>query len=78
VLGHDRFKEKIEEMTSRRIAPKPKGGDRKSRAYKEKVKNEKINFGDGRKPDEAVFGPLLCQIYKPDIQKIGKAVGRPL
>jgi putative transposase len=40
VLGHDRFKEQIEEMTTRRVAPKPKGGDRKSKAYREKAKNK--------------------------------------
>lgn len=38
VLGNDQFKAEIEKMTDRRVDPKPRGGDRKSRAYKARVK----------------------------------------
>ncbi|WP_281201852.1 transposase [Magnetovibrio blakemorei] len=34
VLGNKRFKSEIEKMTNRRVEPKPRGGDRKSQAYK--------------------------------------------
>jgi putative transposase len=33
VLGSDKFKDKVEKELSRQAAPKPRGGDRKSRAY---------------------------------------------
>jgi putative transposase len=35
VLGDGYFKEKIERQMNRRASPKPRGGDRKSKAYKE-------------------------------------------
>ena len=35
VLGSDRFKERIEELTSRQSKPKGRGGDRKSRRFRE-------------------------------------------
>jgi len=35
VIGNDRFKQEIEEMTGRRTSPKQRGGDRKSKEYKE-------------------------------------------
>ena len=37
VLGDDRFKDKIERLLNRRARSKPKGGDKKSKAYKEQV-----------------------------------------
>jgi len=40
VLGNDRFKRKLEKQLARRVAPKPKGGDRKSKEYR---RNAKIN-----------------------------------
>lgn len=42
VLGNDRFKEKIEEMTKRRSTPRHRGGDRKSNKFKQ-GKTNKIN-----------------------------------
>jgi len=33
VLGSDRFKERIEALTTRQAEPKPRGGDRKSKQY---------------------------------------------
>jgi putative transposase len=39
VLGDDRFKAEVEEMAGRRATPKPKGGDRKSKAYLESARN---------------------------------------
>ena len=38
VLGNDRFKAEIEAMTGRRASPSPRGGDRKSKAYREAAK----------------------------------------
>ncbi|MDQ6968295.1 MAG: transposase [Mariprofundaceae bacterium] len=35
VLGTSRFKDRIEALTARQVAPKGKGGDRKSKKYKE-------------------------------------------
>ncbi len=35
VLGNDRFRRKIERKLERQVAPKPRGGDRKSKAYRE-------------------------------------------
>ncbi|MEE8636122.1 MAG: hypothetical protein V3T12_08895, partial [Acidiferrobacterales bacterium] len=40
VLGSNRFKAKIEKLTKRQAAPKPRGGDRKSKAYRS---NSQIN-----------------------------------
>jgi len=37
VLGSDRFKEEIEALTARQAKPKAKGGDRKSKTYRESV-----------------------------------------
>ena len=34
VLGDDRFKAEIEKMTDRRVEPKPRGGDRKSKDFR--------------------------------------------
>ncbi len=38
VMGSDRFKTEIEKMAGRRIAPKQRGGDRKSKTWLEKEK----------------------------------------
>jgi len=35
VLGTDRFKKQVETLTARQARPKPKGGDRKSKKYRE-------------------------------------------
>lgn len=35
VLGNDRFRAQIEQLTKRQASPKPKGGDRKSARYRE-------------------------------------------
>ena len=35
VLGNDKFKDQIENLSKRQCSPKPKGGDRKSKAYRE-------------------------------------------
>ena len=37
VLGSDRFKEAIEALTARQTKPKVKGGDRKSKKYRERA-----------------------------------------
>ena len=37
-LGDDRFRQKIERLAQRRAAPKPRGGDHKSKAYRERRK----------------------------------------
>lgn len=37
VLGNDHFKEEIEKITGRRTTPKARGGDRKSKEFKEKA-----------------------------------------
>jgi putative transposase len=36
VLGNERFKEQIATLTDRRISPLPKGGDRRSKLFKER------------------------------------------
>jgi putative transposase len=36
VLGNDRFKAEVEELMNRQVQPKPRGGDRRSEAYKKK------------------------------------------
>ncbi|MGO4894265.1 hypothetical protein [Flavobacterium sp. W21_SRS_FM6] len=36
VLGEDRFKQQIEQITGRRASPLPQGGDRKSNSFREK------------------------------------------
>jgi hypothetical protein len=36
MLGSDRFKEKIEQLLDRQVQTKPRGGDRKSKAFMEK------------------------------------------
>ncbi len=33
VLGNDHFQQRIEKRTERQTSPKPRGGDRKSKAY---------------------------------------------
>ncbi|PHS31697.1 MAG: transposase [Methylophaga sp.] len=38
ILGSQHFKNKIEQQLNRRINPLPKGGDRKSAAYRERIK----------------------------------------
>ena len=40
VLGGDRFRDKIERLLNRRTSSKPKGGDRKSKDYKENKINQ--------------------------------------
>ena len=35
VLGNNKFKQQIENLTGRRASPLPRGGDRKSQKYKE-------------------------------------------
>lgn len=42
VLGNDRFKDRIERLTQRRAAPKPTGGDRKSKAFRERQKINRV------------------------------------
>lgn len=42
VLGNDRFKARIEKQLNRRVAPKPKGGDRKSEDYQQKPKINRV------------------------------------
>ncbi len=37
VLGSSRFKEQIERKLNRRVAPLPRGGDRKSEAYRDSI-----------------------------------------
>ncbi len=37
VLGNDKFRAQIEALTNRQAIPKPKGGDRKSLKYREKL-----------------------------------------
>ena len=34
VLGNDRFKAKVEQLLSRQVQPKPRGGDRRSKSFK--------------------------------------------
>ena len=38
ILGSQHFKDQIEQQLNRRINPLPKGGDRKSAAYRERMK----------------------------------------
>ncbi len=42
VLGNEQFKQQIARTLERRVAPKQRGGDRKSKAYHEKTKKRKI------------------------------------
>ncbi|KAF7771925.1 putative transposase [Pseudoalteromonas citrea] len=43
VLGNDKFKQQVEEMSGRRVSPLPQGGDRKSGAFlKSKEKNQRL------------------------------------
>jgi len=42
VLGNESFKQQIARTLARRVTPKQRGGDRKSKAYREKTKNDKI------------------------------------
>ena len=40
VLGSDKFKQQIEAQLQRRVQPSQRGGDRKSKAYREKTENQ--------------------------------------
>jgi len=40
VLGNDRFREKIEGLLNRRAAPRARGGDRRSQAYRETINRD--------------------------------------
>ncbi|MBU2880790.1 transposase [Psychrosphaera sp. B3R10] len=40
VLGNDKFKEQVEQLTGRRASPMPKGGDRKSQKFRDKQGGE--------------------------------------
>ena len=42
VLGNDRFKAKIEKMTLRQAKPKARGGDRKSKKYRELLQTNRV------------------------------------
>jgi len=42
VLGSSHFKDKIEQQLNRRISPATKGGDRKSAAYRERAKINRV------------------------------------
>ena len=42
VLGDDRFKAKVERLAKRRAAPKARGGDRKSKAFREAAKINRV------------------------------------
>ena len=42
VLGGDRFRDKVERLTQRRAAPKPRGGDRKSKAFRERQEINRV------------------------------------
>ncbi len=42
VLGNDRFRQSIEELTQRQAAPKPKGGDKRSKEYRESHKTVRV------------------------------------
>jgi len=42
ILGSQYFKDKIERQLNRRISPLPKGGDRKSAAYRERAKINRV------------------------------------
>lgn len=36
ILGNDKFKDQIEKLSNRQCLPKPKGGDRRSKDYRER------------------------------------------
>jgi putative transposase len=40
VLGDNRFKQQIEKQTGRRASPLPRGGDKKSKAYKDMIDDQ--------------------------------------
>jgi putative transposase len=42
VLGSDRFKNKVEKQLERRVTPKVRGGDRKSKEYREKARINRV------------------------------------
>ena len=42
VLGDDRFKARIEHLTNRPATAKPRGGDRKSKAFRETAKINRV------------------------------------
>jgi len=42
VLGNDRFRERVAKQLDRRVAPAAKGGDRKSKVYKDKVVIDRV------------------------------------
>lgn len=41
-LGNDRFRQSIEALTRRQAAPKPKGGDKRSKEYRESHKTNRV------------------------------------
>ena len=42
VLGNDKFRSQIERLTKRQATPKPKGGDRKSTGYRQKMNINRV------------------------------------
>lgn len=42
VLGTDRFKESVEALTARQTKPKARGGDRKSKKYREDIRINRV------------------------------------
>jgi putative transposase len=42
VLGSDQSKARVEKRTARRALPKPRGGDRKSRAYRSRLPTNRV------------------------------------
>jgi putative transposase len=42
VLGHDRFKDRVEKQLERRAAPRARGGDRKSGKYRQQAKINRV------------------------------------
>ena len=42
VPGNDRFRQSIEELTQRQAAPKPKGGDKRAKEYRESHKTVRV------------------------------------
>lgn len=42
VLGNEQFKQQVARTLARRVTPKPRGGDRKSKTYHEKIKKSQI------------------------------------
>ena len=40
VLADDRFRAKVEALLDRRVTPRPRGGDRRSRDYRESINRD--------------------------------------